>query len=81
TNAPDATSLATAGDATYAADPGYIADRTAWMRAAGAGGSVRSGLANRRPLAALPGNVEKWYETLLTVAREAEHDGQYQVAY
>ncbi len=81
TNAPDATSLATAGDATYAADPGYIADRTAWMRAAGAGASVRSGLANRRPLAALPGNVEKWYETLLTVAREAEHDGQYQVAY
>ncbi|WP_287978483.1 lytic transglycosylase domain-containing protein [Sphingomonas sp.] len=81
TNAPDAATLATTTQDAYAGDPGYIADRAAWLRNAGAAPSVRSYLAGRRPLASLPGNVEKWYEGLLTVAREAEHDGQYQIAY
>ena len=65
----------------YASDPGYVADRAIWLRNAGASPTARGWLARPRSLASRPGNVEKWYEVLLTNARGAAADGQHQVAY
>lgn len=80
-NASDAASKASAVEALGARDPGFIADRAMWLRANGGSHSARSLLARQRSLATLPGNVEKWYEVLLTNARAAESDGQYALAY
>jgi soluble lytic murein transglycosylase len=81
TNAPDASTKAAAVEALGARDPGFIADRATWYRASGASHSARSLLGRPRALATLPGNVEKWYEVLLTNARAAESDGQYGLAF
>ncbi|MCP3728892.1 lytic transglycosylase domain-containing protein [Sphingomonas sp. MG17] len=80
-NWPDASVKAAAAEALGSRDPGFIADRASWYRNNGASGSARSLLARPRALASLPGNVEKWYEVLLTNARAAEADGQYSLAY
>ncbi|SEM61855.1 soluble lytic murein transglycosylase [Sphingomonas gellani] len=80
-NAPDAASLATAEPGALAGDPGYIADRANWLRNNGASPTSRSFLSQPRRLTGLPGNPEKWFETLLTAARGAANDGQYQLAY
>ncbi|WP_334654871.1 lytic transglycosylase domain-containing protein [Sphingomonas panaciterrae] len=82
TKAENASALAAANDAAGASDAGYIADKAVWLRNSGASASARSWLARtRRPGIALPGNVEKFYEVLLTNARAAAADGQYQLAY
>ncbi|MGR6327807.1 lytic transglycosylase domain-containing protein [Sphingomonas sp. XXL09] len=81
TNAADAATVAMTAADLYGNDPGFIADRATWLRNSGAAPTVRSYLARPRTLNARPGNVEKWYEVLLTVAREAANDGQYQLAY
>lgn len=80
-NWPDAQTRVTAVEAQGARDPGFIADRASWYRNNGASGSARSLLARPRSLTSLPGNVEKWYEVLLTNARAAESDGQYSLAF
>ena len=80
-NWPDAATKAAAVEAFGARDPGFLADRASWFRNNGASGSARSLLARPRSLATLPGNVEKWYEVLLTNARAAESDGQYSLAF
>lgn len=80
-NWPDASAKAASLEALGSRDPGFIADRATWYRSNGASGSARSLLARPRTLATLPGNVEKWYEVLLTNARAAEADGQYSLAY
>ena len=80
-NAPDASSKAAAVEALGARDPGFIADRAMWYRANGASHSARSLLARSRTLDSRPGNVEEWYEVLLTNARAAESDRQYALAY
>lgn len=80
-NWPDASTKAAAVETLGARDPGFLADRASWYRNNGASGSARALLARPRALAALPGNVEKWYEVLLTNARAAESDGQYSLAY
>jgi soluble lytic murein transglycosylase len=80
-NAANAADLAMRTQDLYATDPGYIADRASWLRGAGASPSARTWLARSRTLATRPGDVEKWYEVLLTHARGAQVDGQYQVAY
>jgi soluble lytic murein transglycosylase len=80
-NAPDAATKAAAVEALGSRDAGFIADRASWYRNSGASGSARSLLARPRSLTALPGNVEKWYEVLLTNARAAESDGQFSLAY
>ena len=81
TNAPDASALSAGTAEQYRGDPGYIADRATWLRNSGAGLSARSWLARPRTLQSRPGNVEKWYEVLLTAARGASADGQHQMAY
>ncbi|WP_445193024.1 transglycosylase SLT domain-containing protein [Sphingomonas sp. Tas61C01] len=81
TNAADAANLAMTTQTLYADDPGYIADRAVWLRDSGAGPTARTWLAQTRSLARRPANVEKWYEVLLTNARAASADAQYQLAY
>lgn len=81
TDAANAADLAMATQDQFAGDPGYIADRAMWLRGSGASPTARSWLARPRSLATRPGDVEKWYEVLLTNARAANADGQYQLAY
>ena len=82
TNAANASALAAANDAAGARDAGYIADKGSWLRNNGASPSARSWLARTRAAGMTrPGNVEKFYEVLLTNARAAAADNQWQTAY
>lgn len=81
TNAPDASDRAAATQLVGAADPGWLADRASWYRVSGASNSARGTLAQRAPLAVVPGSAEEWFEVLLTNARAAANDGQTTVAY
>ncbi|MFD1036474.1 lytic transglycosylase domain-containing protein [Sphingomonas hankookensis] len=62
-------------------DPGYIGDRATWLRATGQSVAARSYLAQPRRLSRTPGDVEEWLEVLLTNARAAQADSQYDLAY
>lgn len=79
--AADAADKAAAVETQGRRDPGYIADRAIWLRNSGQSIAARNWLAQPRTLATRPGNVEKWYEVLLTNARAAASDRQYSVAY
>ena len=80
-NAANASELSANTAAFYGTDAGYVADRATWLRNAGAGPSARAWLAQPRRLSAPPGNAEEYLEVLLTAARGAAADGQWQVAY
>lgn len=80
-NWPDAASRAAALDATGAADAGYLADKAVWLRNAGQSLAARQWLARPRAGMTRPGNVEEFYEVLLTNARAAAADSQLQTAY
>ncbi|RDE06517.1 lytic transglycosylase domain-containing protein [Sphingomonas aracearum] len=80
-NAPEASQLAAAAETLGARDAGYIADRAIWLRKTGNGAAAQSWLARSRSLATRPGNVEEWYEVLLSNAKAAADAGSYQVAY
>lgn len=80
-NAADAS---TKGDAVFdlgRGDPGYIADRATWLRNNNQGPAARAYLGQPHSLTTYPANPEKWYEVLLTAARGAQADGQYDLAY
>ncbi|WP_419809618.1 lytic transglycosylase domain-containing protein [Sphingomonas sp.] len=79
TNAPEASALA--ASAGFGDDAGFVADKATWLRNSGAGPSARTWLAQARRLTVLPGNPEEYFEVLLTAARGAAADGQWQVAY
>ncbi|MEO9131089.1 MAG: lytic transglycosylase domain-containing protein [Sphingomonas sp.] len=81
TNAANASDLASATSASGASDPGYLADRAAWFRTNGASSSARSLLARRLTLTSRPGDIDRWFDILLTNARGAAADGQYQTAF
>ncbi|WP_010164258.1 lytic transglycosylase domain-containing protein [Sphingomonas sp. PAMC 26617] len=81
TNAPDTSDRAATTQALGATDPGWLADRASWYRLNGASNSARGTLAQRAPLAVVPGSAEQWFEVLLTNARAAANDGQTAVAY
>ena len=78
---PDAVIKADAVDASARTDAGYLADKALWLRAQGQAFAARQLLAAPRRLTTRPSEPEKWFETLLLFAREAQNDGQYQVAY
>lgn len=80
TNAPDA-SVRGEQPGVDRADPGYIADRASWLRASGQSGAARAYLAQPRRLSRTPGDIEEWLEVLLTNARAAQADSQYDLAY
>ncbi len=79
--AQNASDLAVQTEAVGSNDPGYLADRAVYLRNAAAASSARSLLARPHQLASRPGKVEEWFEILLTNAREANADGQSQIAY
>jgi soluble lytic murein transglycosylase len=81
TNGADAATMAVNDDAALMGDAGYLADRATWLRNNGAEASARALMARPRALTRLPGDVEKWYEVLLALARGAAADGQWQTAY
>ena len=62
-------------------DAGYIADRAIWLRGQSNLLGMRALLAQPRNLPARPAEAEKWLELLLSTARGAQADGQYQQAY
>ncbi len=78
---PDASSKVNAVGQESLRDAGLLTDRATLMRRAGNSYRVRQMLANRPPLTTLPVDAEEWYETLLTNARAAANDRQYQLAY
>lgn len=82
TDAERASTLAADNDAAGGSDAGYIADKATWLRNNGASASARSWLARSRPVGMRrPGDVEEFYEVLLTNARAASSDNQHQLAY
>lgn len=81
TDGANASALSEVNDAAGARDAGYIADKATWLRNNGASASARTWLARQRVGMMRPGNVEKFYEVLLTNARAASADGQHQLAY
>jgi soluble lytic murein transglycosylase len=81
TNAPDAGSLIAALPSEVSANAGFLQDKANWLRRAQQANAARALLANRPPLAVRPAVPEKWFETMLTLAREAANDRQWSVAY
>lgn len=81
TNAAGAAERGAVVESIGRSDPGYIADRAAWLRNNNQGMASRAYLGQPRRLASRPGNVEKWYEVLLNAARGASADGQHDLAY
>jgi soluble lytic murein transglycosylase len=80
-NDPQAATLAVNDDPALMGDAGYLADRATWLRTNNAEPSARALLARPRTLTVRPGNVEKWYEVNLALARGAAADRQWQTAY
>ena len=81
TRMPDADARGAAAMATAPNDAGLLADRASWLRNTGQSPASRESLANRPALSAPPGDLEEWYEVLLTAARGAAADGQFSLAY
>ncbi|UIJ43824.1 lytic transglycosylase domain-containing protein [Sphingomonas cannabina] len=81
TNAPDAMTRGAAVEASALNDAGFLADRASWYRNNNASPTARAQLARPHQLRVLPTHPEKWYEVLLTNARGAYADRQYQTAY
>lgn len=81
TKAADAATRASAIDARWRNDPGYIVDRAGWLRTTGNAPAARALLAGPRSLTTQPLDAEEWFETLLTNARGAAGDRQWSVAW
>ena len=79
--APDAELKVQEAGALANSEASLLAARVDAMRAAGNSFGVRELLANRGNLAAPVPVLKDWYQLLLTHARAAENDGQYDVAY
>lgn len=80
TRASDAASrLAALG--TVEGDPGLLMDRANWLRSSGQSLAARQLMAQPHRLARPPANAEKWFETMITLARGAANDSQWSTAY
>ncbi|MFC7537073.1 lytic transglycosylase domain-containing protein [Sphingomonas sp. GCM10030256] len=62
-------------------DAGLMIDRARYLKAAGWDAAARQLLARPHAFAYRPVDAEKWFELLLTTAREAQASGQYGLAY
>jgi soluble lytic murein transglycosylase len=62
-------------------DPGFLLDRVTWLRLSGQEFAAQSLLAAPRRLNAPPLDAERWLDTLVAVARNAQAQGQLQTAY
>ncbi|MBX9796811.1 lytic transglycosylase domain-containing protein [Sphingomonas sp.] len=81
TNAPGAGDLATAAAARFAGDPGFLADRAAWLKNNTRWVEARSLLAQSHAFTTRPADAESWFELLYANARAAAADAQYQTAF
>jgi len=78
---PDIDARLAALDPRWRNDPGYIVDRAGYLRTSGRWGEARALLAAPRTLSRPPLDAEEWFETLLSNARGAATDGNWQLAY
>lgn len=62
-------------------DPGLLMDRANWLRASGQSLAARQLMAQPHRLSRPPANVEKWFETMVTLAKGAANDVQWSTAY
>ncbi|MBN8807442.1 MAG: lytic transglycosylase domain-containing protein [Sphingomonas sp.] len=74
-------SMAGSADAIGAGDPGYLADKVAWLTSSGAAPSARALLAQPHRFTSRPLDVDRWYDLLLRQARAAGTAGDYTTAY
>ncbi|HWH18049.1 MAG TPA: lytic transglycosylase domain-containing protein [Allosphingosinicella sp.] len=81
TRAPDAMSRVAALGPTANGDAGLLVDRANWLRNTGQTLAARALLAQPRSLTTRPEKVEKYLETLLTMAKGAANDQQWSSAY
>jgi soluble lytic murein transglycosylase len=81
TNASDAGMKLGLVSDSFAGDPGLLRDKALWLRTGGQASAARALLANRPRLTGYPSDPEKWFETNLTLAREAANDRNWQTAY
>ncbi len=80
TRSPDAASrLSMLGAAE--GDPGLLIDRANWLRASGQSLAARQLMAQPHRLTRQPANAEKWFESMMTLAKGAENDSQWSTAY
>jgi soluble lytic murein transglycosylase len=81
TNAPDVGAKIAAVPVSAETDAGYLRDKANWLRNGGQAVAARQMLAGRPALTVRPADPQPWFETNLTIAREADHDGQSSIAY
>ncbi|QPQ55669.1 lytic transglycosylase domain-containing protein [Allosphingosinicella flava] len=81
TRAPDAAAKVAALGAAASGEGGLLMDRANWFRATGQSLAARNLLAMRHTFTSRPANPEKWFETMLTMAKGAAADSQWQSAY
>jgi soluble lytic murein transglycosylase len=81
TNAADIGTKLAAVPAGTETDAGFLRDKANWLRNGGQANAARQLLAGRPPLTVRPADPEPWFETMLILAREADHDRQASIAY
>lgn len=81
TRAPDAAAKLALLGPNADTDANVLMDRANWLRDTGQSQAARALLAKPRNLAIRPAYPEKWFETLLTMARGAANDKQWTLAY
>lgn len=79
--APDAMSRVVSLGSAGNGDAGLLIDRANWLRNTGQPAAARALLAQPRTVTVRPQNVEKYYETLLSMAKGAANDRQWGLAY
>ncbi|HEX9948486.1 MAG TPA: lytic transglycosylase domain-containing protein [Allosphingosinicella sp.] len=62
-------------------DPGLLIDRANWLRAGGQSLAARQLMAQPHRLTRPPANAEKWFESMMTLAKGAANDAQWSTAY
>ncbi|HET9638801.1 MAG TPA: lytic transglycosylase domain-containing protein [Allosphingosinicella sp.] len=62
-------------------DPGLLMDRANWLRSTGQSLAARQLMAQPHRLSRPPANAEKWFETMITLAKGAANDVQWSTAY
>jgi soluble lytic murein transglycosylase len=62
-------------------DPGLLVDRANWLRASGQSLAARQLMAQPHRLTRPPANAERWFETMMTLAKGAANDAQWSTAY
>ncbi|WP_066648575.1 MULTISPECIES: lytic transglycosylase domain-containing protein [Sphingomonas] len=81
TRATDAADKLALVEGQFAGDPGLIADRAVWLRASNRWNEARALLARPHSFAAPVRDPANWFELMLTNARGAAADAQYQTAF